>query len=270
MEHTFDTNEVKPVIIPNTPHESVRIKSSAAVPDKTPARKISDITIQEAQKPVQKKPAGKTAGKTGSADKVKKTAAVQSSPDASGSGSKKPSPANTQSNKDKTDKTSETQPPEGEKTAATGHVKLTPAECNEKLLQSIYQTATMFLSSSDSLMPKIKDQKLRDTLSLENEGIDNIADKAVRGLRAIKASPRQPALFTRAAAWMGIQFNAMVNSDNRRIAEMMMEGCTMGIYGCIEHIYDYQKANKDNKALCQDLMLLLEKYSDSMKYFLTH
>lgn len=151
-----------------------------------------------------------------------------------------------------------------------GHVKFTAAECNEKLLQGIYQAASMFMISCDALKPKIKDQKLKDTLALQNEGVDNIIDKTVRELRKMKIEPKTPALFTRAAAWMGIQFNSMISAENRHIAEMMIEGCTMGIYSCVEHIYDYQKADKSIKALCEDLMHLFEKYLDSMKYFLTH
>ena len=151
-----------------------------------------------------------------------------------------------------------------------GHVKYSPEECGEKLLQGIYQTASMFLEGAEALKPKIKDQKLKDTIELESKGIDRIMDEAARIMRSKKIEPKAPSFFTRAAAWMGVQFHSLINAENRRIAEMMTEGCNIGIYGCIENIYDFQKADQSIKELCESLMHILEKYLESMKYFLTH
>ena len=148
--------------------------------------------------------------------------------------------------------------------------KPTPEECDEKLLQGVYQTASMFLNAIDALIPKVKDQKMKDTMELERRGVDKIMDDAVRIMRSKKIEPKAPNIFTRAAAWMGVQFNSLINADNRHIAEMMTEGCTMGIYGSIENIYDFQKADTEIKKLCEDLMHILEEYLNSMKYFLTH
>ena len=151
-----------------------------------------------------------------------------------------------------------------------GHVKFTPEECDEKLLQGIYQTAAMFMDGANALKAKIKDEKLKDTIALECHGIDNIMDEAVRIMRSKKIEPKLPNIFARAASWMGIQLNSLISAENRRTAEIMMDGCLMGIYGCIENIYDFQKASPEIKELGENLMRILEKYLDSMKYFLTH
>ena len=81
-----------------------------------------------------------------------------------------------------------------------GHVRFTPEECDEKLLQGIYQAASMFWESVEILKPKIKDQKLKDTIELECRGIDKIMDDAVRIMRSKKIAPKAPGIFARAAA----------------------------------------------------------------------
>ena len=101
----------------------------------------------------------------------------------------------------------------------------------QKLLQSIVENARTGLDACDQMMAKTKDAALRDELMSQRTVYQNFAQDAERALNAVGAQPHAKSMMSRAGMWMGIQMNTMMDASTSHLAELLIQGTTMGVIG---------------------------------------
>jgi len=101
----------------------------------------------------------------------------------------------------------------------------------QKLLQSIVENARTGLDACDQMMDKTKDAALRDELMSQRTVYQNFAQDAERALNAVGAQPHAKSMMSRAGMWMGIEMNTLMDDSPAHIAELLIQGTTMGVIG---------------------------------------
>ena len=77
-------------------------------------------------------------------------------------------------------------------------------------------------------------------------------------------------MMAKAGAKVGMAFNTMLDTTTSHIAEMMMEGYTMGIADMTKDIREYENttASESSLKLARDIVNYYERCYDKMKKFL--
>jgi len=139
----------------------------------------------------------------------------------------------------------------------------------------IYKNMKMGESSLLDLMPKVKNEQLRAEMVTHLEGYQAFADRAKEMLDAEHKEAKDASLFTKMSAKMGTAMNTMMDSTASHIAEMVIEGATMGITDQTRILHELERTDESEDPnhsavlqLTRDILSFEEKQIEKMKKFL--
>ncbi len=136
-----------------------------------------------------------------------------------------------------------------------------------ELLQYIYKTADMGCQGIDAVTGSATD-KLRDELMGQREEYDRIRDQAEQAIRARGDDPGGAGRMAKLSAeWMSAMQLSMDDSPSK-IAEMTIQGATMGIVKTIKHLNDAKGDDEEARDLGRRLLKLQEENVERMKAYL--
>lgn len=141
---------------------------------------------------------------------------------------------------------------------------------SEKLLEELYKNSKMGANSIIDLLPKVKDQNMRDELTSELDSFEKFAKEAETLLYEINTEPQEESLFARLGTKMSVAMNTMVDSTSSHIAEMMIKGATMGITEATKLLRESENSSCSEEALslARRLIKYEEESIDRLKKFL--
>ena len=136
-----------------------------------------------------------------------------------------------------------------------------------ELLQYIYKTADMGCEGIDAV-EKHAEEKMLDELMRERAEYEHIRGQADMMIRKGGEEPAGAGMMAKLSADM-MSMGQMAMDDSRsRIAEMMIQGTTMGIVKTIRHLRDYEGDDEQAKKLGQRLLDTQESNVENMKAYL--
>ena len=138
---------------------------------------------------------------------------------------------------------------------------------NQEFITAMYQDASMALDSLTMLINKLKtrDNKIKE-----------VVEKCIKGyekhLKIIKSYMKENnyeiisiPLIGKMGAYMGI--NMKDNSDSR-MADMLIQGITMGVLNTSKNINKYKDVNKDLSLIAKDFLKHQEDSIEKLKKYL--
>ena len=139
-----------------------------------------------------------------------------------------------------------------------------------EFLDRMYKNVKMGSDSIINLMPKVKDEALRTEMTSELSQLEKYSSKIGDMLHDQGVKPKEENIVTKTMSKMGINMNTMIDSTSSHIAEMMMEGYTMGITDMTKDIRHYEntKASEDSLKLARDIVRFHEDSFEKMKSYL--
>jgi len=139
-----------------------------------------------------------------------------------------------------------------------------------EVLQSIYKNVKMASDSILNLMPKVKDAKLKSDLTVELSAFDAFASRTAKLLAEEGVKPEEEGFLTKMGAKMGCIMNTMRDSTASHLAEMLIEGATMGMNDMYKQIREAENTDASEKALrlARDVCAYEERTIEEMKVFL--
>jgi len=98
-----------------------------------------------------------------------------------------------------------------------------------QLLQDVVRGARTGGEAVSQLMEKTDSPEMRGELSLERSRYLAAEREAENALAAAGGRPEPVGLMSRAGMWLGTQMNTLADTSNSHIAEMVIQGATMGV-----------------------------------------
>ena len=136
-----------------------------------------------------------------------------------------------------------------------------------ELLQYIYKTADMGCEGIDAV-EKHAEEKMLDELMRERKEYEHIRGQADTMIHKGGEEPAGAGMMAKLSADM-MSMGQMAMDDSRsRIAEMMIQGTTMGIVKTIRHLRDYEGDDEQARKLGQRLLDTQESNVEKMKAYL--
>ena len=139
---------------------------------------------------------------------------------------------------------------------------------NAEFLNKVYQNAQMASESIAIVAQKVQDKNLLSDLNTQHQQYTAITSKATTELANENELPREKSAVSQTMAWGGIQMNTMFDKTPDHIAEMMIQGSTMGIIDMTRTIKQYSDVPQNIKALGYELVTVEENNVQRMKNYL--
>lgn len=100
---------------------------------------------------------------------------------------------------------------------------------NLYVLNEIHKGAKMGMDSISTVSEKVSEPNFKDNLSFQYNQYGDILDSINEIYKKYGEIPQDDNPMTEAMSWMGIQMNTIKDKSNSHIADMLIQGTTMGI-----------------------------------------
>ena len=137
----------------------------------------------------------------------------------------------------------------------------------KELYEEIYRGCKMGAESLVNLLPKVTDDGLKNEITAQLDRYEEYASKAREALFDLDASPKEENVFTKMSAKMGVMMNTMLDATSSHIAQMIIEGCSMGITELLKVVHAYG-IKDEAEQLARDVISFEESCSENMKKYL--
>lgn len=135
----------------------------------------------------------------------------------------------------------------------------------QKLLQSVVENARTGLDAVEQLLRQVKDARMREELMVEREQYQGFIRDAEQALYAAGGQPHAKGMMERMGMWMGIRMNTMTDVSNPHIAEMLIQGLTMGIVGMTKDRNDLPEADANAQGIASNFITTQQDAIDRLK-----
>lgn len=146
-----------------------------------------------------------------------------------------------------------------------------PAESQDRnieCLNKIYQGAQMGCESISCLTEKVTDANLLNDLHEQHDQYAKISCQASQALSQRKAVPKENGPLAQAGLWSGVQLNTLMDKSADHIAEIMINGNTMGLIETTRTMRQYTDVQPEIQSLGQTLIQAEEAGIQKMKNYL--
>ncbi len=142
-------------------------------------------------------------------------------------------------------------------------------ENNLKILKEIHKATKMGMDSISFVAEKLDDNKLKDNLSFQYTQYGQVMDRVNKLYENYGEIPEDKNVMNTIMGWTGVQMNTLNDKTPSHIAEIMIEGTTMGIIeGRKLMNNEANQASKDVKDLLNNFVTFQENNVEQLKKFL--
>ena len=137
-----------------------------------------------------------------------------------------------------------------------------------QLLNHVYQTAEMGMDGISSVMKYADEPKLRASLTAQMEEYRKLQDSAAQMLRQRQREPEGIGTMAKMGSEMMSAMKTMTDHSATKIAEMMIQGSTMGVTKSIRTIRDCELKDERVRDLADKLLRTQQANIEEMKKYL--
>lgn len=136
-----------------------------------------------------------------------------------------------------------------------------------EFLNLISKNAEMGKVGIDSVMDYTRDERMREALRVQAKEYDKIYGEAVQMLKSRNAEIKHVSPMAKMGSEMTSAMKTMTDHSTSKIAEMMIQGSTMGVTKIMKNRSDYDGNDEDILSLSEKLLKTEEQNIKTMKGF---
>ena len=137
-----------------------------------------------------------------------------------------------------------------------------------KLLQECDAGSKMAVSSIDEVLEKVTDKELEKILSRTKKEHSKIGNDIHELLNDYEEEEKEPNPIAKSMSWMKTNFKVGMDDSTSTIADIMIDGCDMGIKSLYQYLHKYNDANENAKDICNDLIDIEEELREDLQKYL--
>ena len=119
----------------------------------------------------------------------------------------------------------------------------------QTFLGDLYKNMKMGADSIVNILPKVGDGDLKQELTAELNRYEEFSKEIGKQLREAGGEPEEEGMMAKLMAKMGMAMNTAKDSTASHIAQMMIEGATMGITENMKLVREYENKSCSENAL---------------------
>ena len=124
------------------------------------------------------------------------------------------------------------------------------------------------VNSIKEVMDNINSQQLRKLLNDSLDYHESLGDEIHKMLSELGEKGKEPNPMARVMSWMKINIKMLEKSEDKNIAHLMFDGCSMGVKQLSEYLNKYNEADEKSQRLAKKLIDCEEKLASELKAYL--
>ena len=137
-----------------------------------------------------------------------------------------------------------------------------------RLLRECDSGIKMGISSIDDVLERVEDDRLRALLTDSREEHCRLMQEAQQELDRFEDEGKDPNAFAVGMSQIKTGIKLAVNDSDNTIAELMTDGCNMGVKSLSEYLNEYKAADEKAKDITKKLIKIEESLCESLREFL--
>ncbi|MBO5572139.1 MAG: hypothetical protein J5926_05445 [Ruminococcus sp.] len=137
-----------------------------------------------------------------------------------------------------------------------------------KLLRECDAGIKMGISSIDEVLEYVSDRQLKDILIDSKGENEKLQNDLVKVLADYGDDGKEPNPVAKGMSWLKTNVKLKADGSDSMIAELMIDGCNMGIKSLCRYMNQYQAADERSKDIAMRLVRAEDKLTDDMRRFL--
>lgn len=123
-----------------------------------------------------------------------------------------------------------------------------------KLLRECDAGVKMAVSSFDDILDKIESPKLRDMIETSKNQHSKLGGKIAQALLTVSDSGKDPNPMAKGMSWIKANVRMAVDNSDKTIADLMTDGCDMGVKSLSRYLNQYCAADENSKDITKELI----------------
>ena len=137
-----------------------------------------------------------------------------------------------------------------------------------KLLRECDAGIKMGITSIDDVVEYVSDKELRDKLSTCKDEHLKLKEEIQTLLDKYHDDGKEPNPMAKSMSWMKTNVKLIVDESDATIADLMTDGCNMGVKSLNKYLNQYEAAEEKTKDITKRLINLEEKLAIDIRKFL--
>ena len=137
-----------------------------------------------------------------------------------------------------------------------------------KLLRECDAGVRMGISSIDDVVDHVSHEKLLLCLSKCREAHLHLAQEIEAALKRFGDEGKKPNPIAKTMSEVKTNMSLMMDGSSKKIAELMTDGCNMGVKSLSQYLNQYKAADETAKDICKRLISLEEQLAVEMRAYL--
>ncbi len=137
-----------------------------------------------------------------------------------------------------------------------------------KLLRECDAGIKMGVASIDDVLDYVRDEKFKKLLVECKDKHDKLKEEILTLLEKYHDDGKEPGAMAKSMSWMKTNVKLVMNESDETIADLMTDGCNMGVKSLHKYLNQYQAAEEKAKDMAKRLINLEEKLAVDIRCFL--
>ena len=137
-----------------------------------------------------------------------------------------------------------------------------------KLLRECDAGVKMGVASMEDMIGYIHDDMLRQSLAEYKAEHIRLEDEIRTLLHEYHDEGKEPNPMAKGMSWMKTNVRLVMDESDQTIADLMTDGCNMGIKSLHKYLNQYQAADEKSKDIAKQIISLEEKLTREMQKYL--
>ncbi len=137
-----------------------------------------------------------------------------------------------------------------------------------KLLRECDAGVKMGTASIDDVMPHVKSEALLQRLNKCKDEHNKLSLEIDKLLDKYRDEGKDPNPIAKGMSWMKTNFKLATDESDKTIADLMTDGCNMGVKSLNRYLNQYKAADEVSKDICKRLINLEECLAIDIRDFL--
>lgn len=137
-----------------------------------------------------------------------------------------------------------------------------------RLLRECDAGIKMGITAIYDVLGYVHSEELRKDLTKYKDKHEKLKEEILILLDKCHDDGKEPGLMAKGMSWMKTNVKLVIDESDETIADLMTDGCNMGVKSLTQYLNEYQAADEKSKDFARRLIKLEEKMAEDMRRYL--
>lgn len=137
-----------------------------------------------------------------------------------------------------------------------------------KLLRECDAGTKMGVASIEEVLEKVQASELKGLLQESKSHHEKLENEISAMLRNHNAEEKEPNPMAKSMSWMKTNMKMTMDSSDATVADLITDGCNMGVKTLNRYLNQYKAADEKSKAICGELISIEEQLGKDLRAYL--